>query len=517
MPAVSPSVTPTVSASPSPSAAASPTPVPVIIVQGDVLDADLSNFGDFVPVAGATVVFINNTPGVNNTTTSFVAVSGPTGFYSVALTPGDYTIVASAPGFETRILQDTFTFSVSRDIVLTNIPFNGFIPYATNPVLETSPGRDVVCTISVINSQVTDQQVTFAVVTPAGWTAWFPDGESLLLQTGQTDSMTFVLRYNGNLQGPHTIKVVVNGGAYSAEIPVIVVVKDLPFEQVDLYSNSYQHEVSPGLETSFQLNVVNYYAQSKHLVANVQAQPPLVAATYSKETNDRTSAFFDYRDLGATGNFPFWLRVYAPEGTKEGTYHVLLNLCGEGVSSNTLDLVVVVSNRSLAYSYLNNTSFSGKPEEQVIIPVTTHSTWDFPIAVQAKAWVVNASVASLWTFTYFSNSSPPGTAVDVLPYDTETIYCITKVPRNLTPGLYPVKISVEHRDSYWLYYEATTLEAVIDVLPGRVVNVTCVPTPKVSKSVDAGFGSASDGAALLTLSTLVVGLLWVLSRLLKKQ
>ena len=74
------SLLPIVSPEPSPVPSPSPSPVPLIIVEGRVLDAQLSVFDQLVPVAGATVIFINNTEGANNTT-AFVTVSSPNGFY----------------------------------------------------------------------------------------------------------------------------------------------------------------------------------------------------------------------------------------------------------------------------------------------------------------------------------------------------------------------------------------------------------------------------------------------------
>ena len=82
------------------------------------------------------------------------------------------------------------------------------MPYALYPVLETSPGRELDCTIVVQNNQVVDQMVTFTAVTGTDMQAWFPeraghDGP----HRATSDRMTFKLKYVGTGRVPQVVKV----------------------------------------------------------------------------------------------------------------------------------------------------------------------------------------------------------------------------------------------------------------------------------------------------------------------
>ncbi|HUL61754.1 MAG TPA: carboxypeptidase-like regulatory domain-containing protein, partial [Methanocella sp.] len=105
-----------------------------IVVQGYVSKATGTSEvpGAVMPIAGAQIYFIRDNAIVAN------ATSNPVGFYAVTLPAASgYTVAVSLSGFQTLITQADFLQTQSYSIQLTPIPFNGFVPYALYPVLET--------------------------------------------------------------------------------------------------------------------------------------------------------------------------------------------------------------------------------------------------------------------------------------------------------------------------------------------------------------------------------------------
>jgi hypothetical protein len=353
-----------------------------VIVQGYVSEApDIRDRpGVLIPVPGAQIYFILNNVIMART------VSNAVGFYAVSLpSASGYTVAVSASGFQTQIGQEDFLNTRSFDIGLTPIPFNGFVPYALYPVLETSPGREVDCTIVVENFQVIDQMVTFTVVTPPEWQAWLPFGEAMMVRSGDSNEMVFRLKYVGSTQGPHIMKIVVNGGAYFAEIPVVVVVKDLPFEEISFWTYAPEKVVKPGDTASFIINAENKYAQDKDL--NLRIDKP---DGWSVTTGNGTEL---YVPDGKIGNSYLW--VYVPSQTKPGNYTINLTVCGQGVKSNELTLKVRVEGRPMYDAIIKGQNRSAEgypllnltPGQPFDLRVRIYNSWDFPVSIQATAEV----------------------------------------------------------------------------------------------------------------------------------
>jgi len=353
-----------------------------IVVQGYVSKATGTSEipGDLMPVSGAQIYFIRNNAIVAN------ATSNPIGFYAVSLPPAsDYTVAVSQSGFQTMIVQKDFLQTQSYDIPLKVIPFNGYVPYALNPVLETSPGRECDCTIVVQNNQVVDQMVTFTVLAGDDMQAWFPEGEALMVRSGDVNRMTFKLKYVGTTLEPQVVKVTVNGGAYFAEIPVVVVIKNLPFEEISLWAYAPEKVVKPGDTVSFVINAENFYAQDKDLRVNID-KPDGWRVT----TGNGTEL---YVPDGKTGSSNLW--VYVPTDAKSGNYTINLNVSGQGVRSNALQLKVRVEGKPMYDAIIRgqNRSAEGYPQlnlspgQPFSLQVRMYNSWDFPVSVQATAEV----------------------------------------------------------------------------------------------------------------------------------
>lgn len=408
-----------------------PTPVivPIVTIEGYVSEApDIRDRpGVLIPVPGAQIYFIRNNIVFASTTSNAV------GFYAVAIPAGDYSVVTAAPGFQTLIVEQTFQSTRTYDIGLTPIPFNGFVPYALYPVLETSPGREVDCYMIVENFQVLDQMVTFTVVTPPEWQAWFPLGEAMMIRSGDSNEMVFRLKYVGKQQGPHTMKVVINGGAYFAEVPVIVVVKDLPFESIDFYANAPEKVIKPGNTADYILTAENKYAQDKDLNIRIDDLPPNWTAT----TGNGSEFFIPDGKIAQTHFY-----VYVPSETIPGNYTVNLTLCGEGVSSKPLTLKLRVEGDPLYDAIIksHNRSPEGYPEFNVStgtafdIPVRVYNSWNFPITVQASA-----IIADNWPYYI---DGVPGGRIKIEPGKAREFTIRTMVP-NGTYGNFPVKVYLE--------------------------------------------------------------------------
>ncbi|HEY3274058.1 MAG TPA: carboxypeptidase regulatory-like domain-containing protein [Methanocella sp.] len=410
-----------------------------IVVQGYVSKA--TGAGD-IPIAGAQIYFILNNAVVAN------ATSNPVGFYAVSLPPSSgYTVAVSLSGFQSQIIQKDFLQTQSYNIRLDKIPFNGYVPYALNPVLETSPGRAFDCTIVVQNYQIVDQMVTFNVDTGNDMlVAWFPEGEALMVRSGDTRQMTFKLKYTGTTLGPKVVKVTVNGGAYFAEIPVVVVIKDLPFEEISFWTYAPEKVVRPGDTVSFVINAENLYAQDKDLRVNIDKPDG-----WSVTTGNGTEF---YIPDGKTGSSNLW--VYVPQEAKSGNYTINLTVFGQGVRSNALLLKVRVEGRPMYDAIISgqNRSAEGYPQlnlspgQPFSLRVRIYNSWDFPVSVQATA-----GVGDNWD-SYIDGV--PNGHVYVDPGKAQEFTVKSRVP-NETYGNFTAKVYLESES------QSMTLLALITV------------------------------------------------------
>jgi hypothetical protein len=414
-----------------------------IVVQGYVSKATGTSEipGDLMPIAGAQIYFILNNAVVAN------ATSNPVGFYAVSLPSGSgYTVAVSQSGFQSKIEQKDFLQTQSYNIGLKQIPFNGYVPYALHPVLETSPGRAFDCTIVVQNYQVVDQMVTFTAMTGNDMQAWFPEGEAMMIRSGDTNRMTFKLKYTGTTLGPQVVKVTVNGGAYFAEIPVVVVIKDLPFEEISFWTYAPEKVVRPGDTVSFVINAENLYAQDKDLRVNIDKPDG-----WSVTTGNGTEF---YIPDGKTGSSNLW--VYVPQEAKSGNYTINLTVFGQGVRSNALLLKVRVEGRPMYDAIISgqNRSAEGYPQlnlssgQPLTLRVRIYNSWDFPVSVQATA-----EVGDNWQ-SYIEGV--PNGHVYVDPGKTQEFTVKSRVP-NETYGNYTAKVYLESAS------QSMTLVALITV------------------------------------------------------
>ncbi|WP_230741043.1 COG1470 family protein [Methanooceanicella nereidis] len=448
----------------------------IIVIEGYVSESiDIRDRpGVLIPIPGAIIYFIRNNTIVAQT------ISNPIGYYSVVVPSGKYSVVAVARSFQNNIFEADLQSTQTLNIGLIPIPFNGFVPYVRYPVLETSPGREVECSILVENFQVIDQTVTFTVITPGrDWQAWFPKGEALLVRTGGFDFNTFTLKYTGNELGTYIVKIVVNGGAYFAEIPVVVIVKDLPFEKVDLGSYSPERVVKPGSTTVFTLSLNNDYADNKFMDFVIEKPEGWTATTLNG-----TKFFIPDEVTADTG-----LYVYVPEDTVPGEYYINVTLKGERLKSNKLCLKVTVEGDPLfdaviklkkneeGYPVINATE-----GESFEIPVRVYNNWEFPIE-----FVISAEIGDNWP--YYINGIPRGHLV-VEPGKAGEFIVKSSVP-NGTTGNHTAKIYIEYKES------CDTLFACVDCLP--------IQLPKQHGVLEGVILTAATAGTLLLASLIKFG------------
>jgi hypothetical protein len=415
-----------------------------IVVQGYVSKATGTSEvpGDVMPIAGAQIFFIRNNAIVAN------ATSNPVGFYAVSLPAASgYTVAVSLSGFQTQIVQADLLQTQSYNIHLTPIPFNGFVPYALYPVLETSPGREVECTIVVQNNQVIDQMVTFSVITGGpDMQAWFLHGDSMMIRSGDKNEMKFTLRYTGAELGPQVLKVEVNGGIYFAEIPVIVIVKDLPFEEVSLWSYMPEKVVKPGDTASFVINAENKYAQAKDLQLNIDGPDGWTVTTGNGSEL--------YLPDGNTGSSDLW--VYVPRDARSGNYTINLTVSGQGVKTSPLVLKVRVEGQPMYDAIISgqNRTAEGYPVfnlsagQPFALRVRVYNSYDFPVTIQATA-----EVGDNWDS--YIDGVPDG-RVYIDPGKAQEFTVNSRVP-NGTYGNYTARVYLESAG------QLTTLPALIAV------------------------------------------------------
>lgn len=402
-----------------------------------------------LPIPNALIYFIKDNKVVNQTKSDTV------GFYSVVITSGTYSVVTAASGYQTSMTEETFQGTRTLDRVLSQIPYNGLVPYVLNPVIETSPGRPVEATVVVENSQLVDQYLTFTANVPNNWVAWFPDGESLGVRSGAEERLQVMFQYNGNQKVPAVAHLIVNGGPFYADIPVVIIVKDLPYESIDLYSNAPQKVVKPGTTTSFVFNVNNKYAQGKTLLVNISKPDGWGASTLNG------SIFYTYE--GQIASSDLW--VYVPKDAAPGYYYVNVTLLGQDTKSSMLQFQVQVQGTTpydaLIKGY-NNRSEEGYPVvnltdgDSIDIPVRVYNNGDFPLQIYASA-----EVGDNWD--YYVSGMPFG-KIGIDPGSAGEFVVKSKVP-NGTYGNYTAKISLEGSSQDQSGNEELTLIAQLDIKP----------------------------------------------------
>lgn len=457
-----------------------------IYVEGYITESSMSGGTAMsLPIPNAMIYFIKNNEIVNQTKSDTV------GFYSVVITSGTYSVVTAAAGYQTSMTEETFQGTMTLDQVLKQIPYNGLVPYALNPIIETSPGRPVAVTIVVENSQLVDQYMTFTSNVPGKpgeWTSWFPDGESILVRSGSEGRIQIMFQYNGDQKGPIVAHVIVNGGPFYADIPVVIIVKDMPYESIDLYSNAPQKVVKPGTTTNFVFNVNNKYAQGKTLLVNISKPDGWGASTLNG------SIFYTYEGQIASSN----LWVYVPEDAAPGYYYVNVTLQGQDTMSNMLQFQVQVQGTTpydaLIKGYTNK-SDEGYPVinltdgDSIDIPVRVYNNGDFPLQIYAYA-----EVGDNWD--YYVSGMPFG-KITIDPGSAGEFVVKSKVP-NGTYGNYSAKISLEGSSQDQSGNEDLTLIAQLDIKPKQEQKLG---DTSLLTLLLAGATAGTIGIALLRTST----------------
>ncbi len=401
-----------------------------IYVEGYITGGDEVHDKTTYPIPGAIIYFIKDQQVVNQTKSNAI------GYYSVVITSGTYSVVTAAAGFQTLMDEQEFRGTRTLNRQLKKVPYAGIVPYAVNPVLETSPGRPVACTICVENSQLQDQYVSFGLQTPEvdgkNWAGWCPEGQMLGIRSGSQREITFMFQYNGDQRGAYVWYVLVTGGPFYAKIPIVVVVKDMPYESLDLYSNYPSRTVKAGDTARFVFSVNNGYARDKPLTLEIQKPDGWGAAT--------GNGTLYYAARAETASSDFW--VYVPRDTPPGPYTVNLTLKGQGVSSNMLTLYLQVEGTP-AYEALikgYRSSAQGYPSINLTdgdafdIPIRVYNDGEFPVDI-----MVTAEVGENWAY-YISGA--PWDKITVEPGTGSDFIIRSRVP-NGTTGNYTAKIYLD--------------------------------------------------------------------------
>jgi uncharacterized membrane protein len=401
-----------------------------IYVEGYITGTNDGREEGSYPVPGAIIYFIKDQQIVNQTKANAI------GYYSVTITSGTYSVVTVAAGFQTLMDEQTFKGTRTLDRLLKKVPYAGLIPYAVNPVIETSPGRPVSVTVCVENSQLQDQYVAFGLQAPEAetrnWVAWCPEGQQVGVRSGDQREISFMFQYNGERRGAYLWYVLVTGGSFYAKIPVVVIVKDMPYESVDLYTNYPERTVKAGDTARFVFNVNNKYARDKPLKLDIQ-KPDGWGAT----TGNGTLFYAAENQLVSSD---FW--VYIPKDTSPGYYSVNLTLIGQNVSSNKLMLNVKVEGTPAYEAMIKGyrTSSEGYPlinlseGDAFDIPVRVFNDGDFPIDM-----AVTAEIGDNWAY-YISGA--PWDKIEIEPGSASEFTVRSRVP-NGTTGNYTAKIYLD--------------------------------------------------------------------------
>ena len=425
-----------------------------IYVEGYITGMNTAQDSSSYPVPGAVIYFIKDQQIVNQTKANAI------GYYSVIITPGKYSVVTAAGGFETLMDEHTFDGTVTLDRHLVKVPYAGLIPYAVNSVVETSPGRPASVTICVENSQLQDIYAAFSLQTPdadsRNWVGWCPEGEMLGIRSGDRREISFDFQYNGAQRGAYLWYVLVNAGSFYAKIPIVVVVKDMPYESLDLYSNSPQRTVKAGDTAHFVFSVDNTFAQDKPLALAIDKPDGWGATT------GNGSLF--YAAKGRTASSDLW--VYVPKDTAPGYYTVNLTLGGQNVSSNKLMLYLQVQGAPAYQALIKGykASAEGYPSINLTdgdtfdIPVRVYNDGDFPMNLD-----VTAEVGDNWAY-YLDGA--PWDRITVDPGSASEFNIRSRVP-NGTTGNFTAKIYLDggasQSDS-----QQTMLMAELNVTPRKV-------------------------------------------------
>jgi uncharacterized membrane protein len=451
-----------------------------IYIEGYIEGGLADGHGDIAPVPGATIYFIRNQTIVNQSTTDAV------GYYCVLITPGEYSVVTVAQGFQTLMTADSFQSTQTFNVQLETIPYSGIIPYAVNPVVETSPGEPVAVTIAVTNSQLSDQYLTFTEQVPnSDWSAWPADGDTdgdmLGVVAGDTRQITFDFEYNGNDLSPAVMYIIVSGGSYMAKIPVVIVVKNMPYESVDLYSDQPERVTKANEKLHFTFDVDNTFDQAKPLLVEVQA-PGGWGATTGNGTY-----FYAMNSQPSTSDF--W--VYVPENATPGDYYVNLTLIGQNVKSNTLNYMIEVQGTPVYDAIISGYTVSedGDPNinvtagENFDIPVRVYDNGQFPLDIAATAIVGD-------NWAYYLNGAPWNT-VHIDPGTGTDFAVCSKVP-NGTIGNYTAEVWLDGTDQDG-NDEMLMLMAHLDIQP------TSSP-PVINTNALSGLLLAAGTAGVIMLS-----------------
>lgn len=402
----------------------------VIYVEGYITGSDDGRSASSYPIAGAVIYFIKNQQVVNQTKSNAI------GYYGVALTPGTYSVVTAAAGFQMLMTEEELRGTRTLDRMLKKVPYVGLVPYAVNPVVETSPGREVAVRIVVENSQLNDQYVAFGLqpseVDNKNWVGWCPEGQMLGVRSGDKREITFMFQYNGDMRGAYVSYVLVTGGPFYAKIPVVIVVKDMPYESLDLYTNYPQRTVKAGTVVHFDFKVNNKYAKGKPLTIDVE-KPPGWGAT----TGNGTLFYMPDRQQASSD---FW--VYVPKSTAPGYYSVNITLRGQDVSSNKMQYMVKVEGTPPYEALIKGYRISGEGYPSINLsegdtfdlPVRVYNDGEFPLELMATA-----EVGDNWAY-YFNGA--PWDRVKIEPGAAAEFVIRSRVP-NGTTGNYTAKIYLE--------------------------------------------------------------------------
>jgi hypothetical protein len=419
-----------------------------IYVEGYITGSDDGRSLSSYPIAGAVIYFIKNQQVVNQTKSNAI------GYYGVAITPGTYSVVTAAAGFQTLLTEEEFRGTRTLDRLLKKVPYVGIVPYVVNPVVETSPGREVAVRVVVENSQLNDQYVAFGLqpsdIDNKNWTGWCPEGNMIGVRSGDKRETTVIFQYNGDQRGTFVCYVLITGGPFYAKIPVVIVIKDMPYESLDLYTNYPQRTVKAGTTVHFDFSVNNKYAKGKSLTIDVEKPPG-----WGAMTGNGTLFYMPDRQEASSD---FW--VYVPKSAAPGYYSVNLTLRGQDVTSNKMMYQIKVegtpSYEALIKGY--RISDEGYPSinlsegDAFDLPVRVYNDGDFPLDL-----MVTAEVGDNWA--YYLNGAP-WDSVKVEPGTAAEFFIRSRVP-NGTTGNFTAKIYLEGND------QDTMLMAQLNVQPHK--------------------------------------------------
>lgn len=404
-----------------------------IYVEGYIIGSDDGRSSSSYPVQGAVIYFIKDQQVVNQTKSNAI------GYYGVAITPGTYSVVTAAAGFQTLMTEEEFKGTRTLDRLLKKTPYVGIVPYVVNPVVETSPGREVAVRVVVENSQLNDQYVAFGLQPPdidnKNWVGWCPEGNMIGVRSGDQRETTFMFQYNGDQRGTFVCYVLVTGGPFYAKIPVVIVIKDMPYESLDLYTNYPSRVVKAGTTVHFDFSVNNKYAKGKALAIDVEKPPGWGAMTGNGSLfymPDRQQASSD-----------FW--VYVPKSAAPGYYSVNLTLRGQDVTSNKMMYQIKVEGTPSYEALIKGYRISGEGYPSINLsegdtfdlPVRVYNDGEFPLDLMATA-----EIGDNWA--YYLNGAP-WDRVKVEPGTAAEFFIRSRVP-NGTAGNFTAKIYLEGND-----------------------------------------------------------------------